>query len=118
MLMKNQFSSLKCMRCFLLLLHPHCSKRSEGGRLPIFQGINLLNISSLLHPGKLGELSVGADYVWSQVKEGCFQSCKYYPEYPQYEKEWQEDDWDIENILKLLILLQKSLCNSLSAVLK
>lgn len=36
-------------------------------------------------------------------KRECFQSCKYYPEYPQYEKEWQKDGWDIENILKLLI---------------
>lgn len=54
-------------------------------------------------------------------KRECFQSCKYYPEYPQYEKEWQKDGWDIENILKLLIFflcLQKSLCNSLSTVSK
>lgn len=121
MLMKNQFWSLKCMKCFLLPLHPHCSKWSQGGRLPIFWGINLLNISSLVLSSKLCELSWGADYVWCQVKEGCFQSCKYYPEYPQYEKEWQKDGWDIENILKLLIFflcLQKSLCNSLSTVSK
>ena len=110
MLMKNQFWSLKCMKCFLLPLHPHCSKWSQGGRLPIFWGINLLNISSLVLSSKLCELSWGADYVWCQVEEGMFPKLQVLPRISSIWKRVAErwlGHWEYPETFNFLSLLTK-----------